>query len=199
VNPAARWHGLVLAGGRSRRMGRDKALLELGGEPLWRRQAGALRAAGAEEVWLALRPGQDPYPGASAWLRDSRAGCGPLAALHAALARRRGGWLLVLPVDMPATGPAWFARLRAHCRPGSGAAYRTPDGFEPLAAIYPPEALGEAAARLGRGERTLQPLVRALAAAGRMTLLPLAAAERGRAANWNDPLPDPAGPAPIPG
>ena len=187
MNPAALWHGLVLAGGRSRRMGRDKALLEIVGEPLWRRQAETLRAAGAQEVWLALRPGQAPYPGAAAWLRDSRAEAGPLAGLHAGLARLRGGWLLVLPVDMPRAGPAWFARLRARCRPGTGAAFRGPDGFEPLAAIYPAAAWAEADRRLARGERALQPLVAALAARGAMETVPLPAAERALAENWNEP------------
>jgi molybdopterin-guanine dinucleotide biosynthesis protein A len=44
------WSGAVLCGGRSRRMGRDKALLTVDGEPMARRVASALRAAGAVEV-----------------------------------------------------------------------------------------------------------------------------------------------------
>ncbi|HVW20798.1 MAG TPA: molybdenum cofactor guanylyltransferase, partial [Opitutaceae bacterium] len=150
MNPAGPWRGLVLAGGHSRRMGRDKALIEIGGVPLWRRQASVLRAAGAEEVWLSLRAGQEPYPGASAWLRDARAEAGPLAGLLAGLSGLPGGWLLVLPVDMPQVGASWFARLRAACRPGTGAVFRSAGGFEPLAAIYPAGARAEAERRLAR-------------------------------------------------
>ena len=48
-------HGaLLLAGGRSERMGRDKALLEIAGEPLWKRQVERLVAAGAAEVVVSV-------------------------------------------------------------------------------------------------------------------------------------------------
>ncbi len=45
-----RWDGVVLCGGRSRRMGRDKALLTVDGRPLARRVADALTEAGAASV-----------------------------------------------------------------------------------------------------------------------------------------------------
>jgi len=167
-------------------MGRDKALLEVGGEPLWRRQIRILQAAGAEEIRLALRPGQAPYDPAVPVVADTVADAGPLAGIQAALQSQSEGWLLVLAVDLPRIGASWFAPLKAACRPGAGAVFRNQDGFEPLAAIYPAEALGEAAARLQRRQYRLQEFVAALVEAGRIAVLPLPAADRWQAENWNE-------------
>ncbi|HEX3729150.1 MAG TPA: NTP transferase domain-containing protein, partial [Opitutaceae bacterium] len=152
----------------------------------WRRQVSILRAAGAAEVRLALRPGQAPYAPDVPVVTDTVADAGPLAGIHAALQSLDGGWLLVLAVDLPRLGSSWFAPLKAACRPGAGAVFRNADGFEPLAAIYPAEALAEAAARLGRKQFRLQEFVSALVQAGRMTALPLPEADRGQAENWNE-------------
>ena len=54
--------GAVLAGGRGRRIGRDKAMVELDGRPLISYPVGALRSAGLDVV-LALRGGQEAPAG----------------------------------------------------------------------------------------------------------------------------------------
>jgi molybdopterin-guanine dinucleotide biosynthesis protein A len=97
---AAAFTGVVLCGGASRRMGRDKALLEVDGEPMALRVAAALRAAGATEVFavggdaaaltdlgLDVRP--DEWPGA-----------GPLAGTITALAAAREELVLVAACDL---------------------------------------------------------------------------------------------------
>src|SRR5688572_12672293 len=94
--------GAVLAGGESRRMGSDKALLRLGGEALWRRQVRVLRRAGAEPVAVIRREGQAGLGRGAKVLQDMFIGAGPLAGLHAALAAAEGSWVAVLAVDMPA-------------------------------------------------------------------------------------------------
>jgi len=178
--------GVVLAGGESRRMGRDKAQVEVDGEPLWRRQVGVLRAAGAERVVVARRRGQEAigYPDCCF---DAFEGCGPLAGIHAALAI--GGYPLaaVLAVDMPGMDAAWFVWLRGFCGPGAGAVAGAIGALEPLAAIYPAEALPEAAARLERRELSVRGLATALAAAGRMSLVALPAGYAGRVPSLNEP------------
>jgi len=179
--------GAVLAGGASSRMGRDKARLRLAGVPLWRRQLRVLQDAGAAPVLLVQRAGQRPPARGVLVVNDRIPGAGPLAGLHAALAATDARWLAVLAVDMPAIDPAWFAWLRTFCRPGVGAAARHAGGSEPLAAIYPREALAVVSARLARGERSLQGLVTVLARGRRLRLVPLPPAERWRVANWNSP------------
>src|SRR5579859_3408011 len=77
--------GTVLAGGKSRRMGRDKAMLDRNGEPLWRRQSRVLRELGADPVTLVRRRGQPQLGGNVRLLYDTVDGVGPLAGLHVAL------------------------------------------------------------------------------------------------------------------
>jgi len=176
--------GVVLAGGESRRMGRDKAELSIAGEPLWRRQSQVLAAAGAHPVVLIRRLGQSAPAGIDCW-RDLRTSAGPLTGLEAALAPQSDAWLAVLAIDLPGIDSAWFAWLRRACRPGCGAAARRGEFCEPLAAIYPAEALTEVRERLDRGARSAQELVRALAAGGRMTLVDPPAGQAGPQPNLN--------------
>ena len=99
--------GVVLAGGRSARMGRDKALLDWHGRPLLERQLDALRAAGVDESRVS---GDRPaYRG----IADAQPGLGPLGGL-AGIAEAVAGDadLLVIPVDMPLLGAALLRRLR---------------------------------------------------------------------------------------
>lgn len=115
--------GVVLAGGEGRRMGRDKALIELDGESLWRRQVAVLRRAGAERVVVIRRRGQAPLD-----YRDCRtdvaAGLGPLAGLQVAFGIGEPRWVAVLAVDMPSIDAAWFTWLRGFCGPDRGAIAR---------------------------------------------------------------------------
>jgi molybdopterin-guanine dinucleotide biosynthesis protein A len=175
---------MILAGGESRRLGLDKAEVRIGGEALWQRQARVLRSAGADRIAIVRRPGQ-PAPAALDCRRDLGRNAGPIAGLHAALQAGTSPWTAVLAVDMPGIDADWFRRLRQFCRPGVGAVARHADAFEPLAAIYPAEALPEVAARLWRRDLSLQRLCRSLAEQGRMSVLPLAAAEAGRTASVN--------------
>ncbi len=178
--------GVVLAGGESRRMGRDKALVEVEGEPLWRRQVGVLRGGGAGRVVVIRRREQDPidYPDCSF---DVYRDCGPLAGIHAALKVGGDSLVAVLAVDMPGIDAAWFEWLGRSCLPGVGAVAGHAQLLEPLAAIYPAGALPEVVARLDRGELSVQGLAHGLAVAGLMSILALPPAYAGRVASLNAP------------
>jgi Molybdopterin-guanine dinucleotide biosynthesis protein A len=185
----ARWRGCsgaVLAGGVSRRMGRDKAMLRVGGEPLWRRQVRVLREAGAEPVAVVRRVGQKAL-GGEAMLWDAWEDAGPLAGVEAALRAAKGRWVAVLAVDMPGIDAAWFRWLRGFCTAGCGAVVRHAEGSEPLAAIYPREALAVVSRRLRDGRRSMQELVTALARGRRVRLVQVTDADAGRWRNWNTP------------
>jgi molybdopterin-guanine dinucleotide biosynthesis protein A len=153
--------GVVLAGGRSLRMGRDKAWLEVGGKPLLLRQLGLLTEAGLRNIAIAAGPeDRDPLPCTPAeipLLRDLHPGLGPLAGVERGLRWARGlrpdpddGWTLVLAVDLPGMSAGWLRRLIAAIRPGSGCVALHGDRLEPLAAIYPNRSWAVARAHLER-------------------------------------------------
>jgi molybdenum cofactor guanylyltransferase len=178
--------GVVLAGGEGRRMGRDKADVRLGGEPLWKRQVRMLRQAGAARVVLVRRRDQAPI-GYGDVRFDVFSRAGPLAGLHCALGIGCDPWVAVVAVDMPGIDPAWFAWLMGFCRPGRGAVARHSQSLEPLAAIYPAGLAPEAAGRLARHDFSVRRFVLELAAAGRMEVVTLPAAAAGRAASLKEP------------
>ncbi len=181
---------VVLAGGRSRRMGREKALLEVGGVPLWRRQRDVLRAAGAAEVFLSARAEQAwrrEAEGFDGQVLDAVEVGGPIIGVTAGLERAGHGHVAALAVDLPRLPAAWFGRLLAECGPGVGAVGRRDGFFEPLAAIYPKELMLDGGEALVRGEFSLQRLVAAGVAAGRIRVREIAAEEAGWFENWNEP------------
>lgn len=153
------FEGVVLAGGRSSRMGRSKALLRVDGVPLWKRQAAALRAAGARRVWVSLRRGQRTLGSRRTILRDPVRDCGPLSGIAAALASCKEPFIMVLAVDLPAMTGAWIRRLARESRGSTGVVVRTSRGYEPLAALYPASAGTVALRRLGRRQLALQAFV----------------------------------------
>lgn len=182
--------GAILAGGDSRRMGRDKALLTIRREPLWRRHARELRSAGAMPVFVIRRQGQHDVGKGVRHVWDEFTGAGPMAGLHAALKAARAvdaRWVAVVAVDMPQIDAVWYCWLWELCRPGGGAVARHADGFEPLAAIYPTSALLAVRRRLRSEKLSLQELVDALVRAGKMAVMKLPEAERWRVKNWNRP------------
>jgi molybdopterin-guanine dinucleotide biosynthesis protein A len=187
--PLPEFSAVVLAAGLSTRMGRDKALLEIEGVPLWRRQCEVLRRAGAAEVFISAREEQSWARGENV-VRDAVAGAGPLAGIVAALERATDRHLAVLAVDLPKMEAKWFQSLLAECSDGVGAVARrtgNPDFFEPLAAVYPREMLGLARAALARGEFTLQRLLNAAEIQGLVRVRSLGADESALFDNWNEP------------
>jgi molybdopterin-guanine dinucleotide biosynthesis protein A len=131
---------VILAGGKSSRMGRDKACLEIGGQSLLARQIQCVRAAGAREVFISGRRGTDYSPLGCPVLEDEFPEAGPLAGIAAALAAVREPLLLVLAVDMANISGDFLGRLHAHCGEGLGAVPVCDKILEPLAAFYPKAA-----------------------------------------------------------
>lgn len=180
--------GVVLAGGRSTRMGRDKARLRADGVELWRRQRRVLEAAGAGPVMFALRARQRRFAPGLKVVRDTRGGIGPIAGVHAALRASGSEWLAVLAVDLPRVDAAWLRKLMRLCGPGRGAVGISREGFfEPFAAIYPRAVLTEIERVVvaEAGSRSLQPLLREWVARGLMKAVRLSASEQATLFNWN--------------
>jgi molybdopterin-guanine dinucleotide biosynthesis protein A len=180
--------GVVLAGGRSTRMGRDKARLCVDGVALWRRQQRVLEAAEARPVVFALRARQRRFAPSLVVVRDTRSGIGPIAGVHAALRACESEWLAVLAVDLPRVDAAWLQKLARWCRPGRGAVGISRAGFfEPFAAIYPRAVLPEIERVVvaEEGRRSLQPLLREWVARGVMKAVRLSVREQATLFNWN--------------
>lgn len=179
---------VVLAAGRSTRMGRDKALLEADGVPLWRRQRDVLVGAGATEILLSARPDQSwtrTAGGFTGVVHDSMADCGPIVGVTAALERMSQPWLAVLAIDLPQMTSAWFSDLLTQSSPGVGVVGRRGGTFEPLAAVYPREMMWLAWEALVRGDYSLQRLVGTATAQGLMRVSDIAPQDAAMFTNWN--------------
>jgi molybdenum cofactor guanylyltransferase len=180
---------VLLAAGRSTRMGRDKALLEVDGLPMWQRQREVLAQAGATEIFLSARPEQAWARGAKNFdglLFDAITSGGPLVGITAGLERMTQPWLAVLAIDLPKISSEWFVGLRNECQPGIGVVAKRGEFFEPLAAIYPKEVMPLAWEALSRGEYALQSLLTKAVAAGLMRVREISPAEAALFENWNE-------------
>jgi molybdopterin-guanine dinucleotide biosynthesis protein A len=143
--------GFILAGGMSSRMGRDKALLEIGGKTLVERAARLCESLVANITFVG-----DPqrYSGFGfPTLADRWPGAGPLGAIATALGAAHQPWCLVLACDMPFVTGSWLDWLLSRVTKSSAdaAAPRSPipdafaldafipytnRGLEPLCAAY---------------------------------------------------------------
>jgi molybdenum cofactor guanylyltransferase len=138
---------IVLSGGQSRRMGRDKASLPFGPESLLQR---VLRLVGtvATEVVVAASAGQDVTPGVTV-SRDAAAGEGPLPGLLKALDLIHSDQVLVLACDTPLLRPAVIPLLQAQCHGWDGAVPLLDGRRVATCAVYRTAALLDARDRFG--------------------------------------------------
>ena len=151
--------GFVLAGGKSTRMGQDKAVLQLEGRTLLEHALGTLRQICAEVMVLGARELYSNF-GAEV-VEDIFPGCGPLSGIHAALSRTTTEFNLVIAVDTPFLS-ADFLRFMARRAIESSAVVTTPEiaGFrQPLCSVYSREflAIAERALRGRQSPAKLEP------------------------------------------
>ena len=148
---------VIMAGGDSQRMGRDKASLVLGEQTLLQRVADAMRLVFPQVVVSVrtLRPEIELLQ-----VCDAHADVGPLAGLCAGLdyASQNGvPWIFAVATDMPFVRPALIEQL-ANYRSGVDAVVPLVDGHpQPLAAFYSIDALPAVRAlATGNGKRSLR-------------------------------------------
>jgi molybdenum cofactor guanylyltransferase len=115
--PVADAAGFVLAGGQSRRMGIDKALLEFGGRPLVAHAIAILAAAGLPaSIAGAPAEAREALAAYAPVIADAEPGLGPLSGVCAALASTTARFSVFVPVDVPWLPPSLIAWLLGRAR-----------------------------------------------------------------------------------
>jgi len=162
---------LLLAGGRSSRMGEDKAMIPYGHQPLWRHQVEKLKSVGAAEILISRSRDQLTWDCEHLFVFDRFEQVGPLGGMIAGMEASTYDLMMVLAVDLPLISLDVLEGLIESITPGCGAIYISDLYFEPLVAIYPRILLQEMISALESGERSLQPLLKVWVEAGKMRSL----------------------------
>jgi molybdopterin-guanine dinucleotide biosynthesis protein A len=189
------YHVAILAGGRSTRMGRDKALLVHEGSTLLERQIRLAWSIGPAAVHIV---GRDParYVGFGAdVIADTCPGMGPLGGLATVLQAVSGkaDHVLVIAVDMPALTAVFLNRLLAMRSAGVGVAPRSVKGWEPLVALYPTCLAEQAGVAVAGSELGMGRFLERVHREGFIRCMEVTPAEADVFENWNTPddLPHP--------
>lgn len=154
--------GVLLVGGRSRRMGRDKALLRLQGEPLYRR---GLRALAMVAGKLFLAGDRPDLAGPGLPFHSDRFPGSALGGVETALRHSGSEWVAMLPCDLPYPSPRLLQALLSRRDEVDAVLPRTAQGVEPLIGCY---------------HRRLLPLVEEQLVSGRFRITDLLARVRVR-------------------
>jgi molybdopterin-guanine dinucleotide biosynthesis protein A len=134
-HPVSELAAFVLAGGKSTRMGRDKAFVELDGQTLLLRVLGLVRAVAPD---VAIVGDREKFSSFGPVVEDVFRERGPLGGIHAALAKTEAELNLMMAVDLPFVEPRFLEYLISQAR-DCKAAVTVPhvdDGWQPLCAVY---------------------------------------------------------------
>jgi molybdenum cofactor guanylyltransferase len=180
----------LLAGGKSRRMGLDKALLRViwQGVPtsLWKRQLSVLESLHPAEV-LISGPRKIGYPESVSVIPDDWHDKGPLGGIATCLNRTHSDLLLILAVDLPFIQPLFLQTLLDRAKADCGVIPMHEDRFEPLVAVYPLLALKPALESLEMGDLVLQNFANRLLREKLVVTYRVEAWEQFQLENWNRP------------
>lgn len=180
----------LLAGGKSQRMGKDKAFLPVEYEgasmPLWQRQLAVLRSVDPEKLVIS-GPRKRGYPASVQVWADRWDDVGPLGGIATCLSRARSALLLVLAVDLPKIQPGFLNRLLSLSQVGCGVVPIHQNRFEPLIAIYPKAAFAAAVAQIRKENYALQHFIDELCKNRLMDGYEVDVNEEHQLQNWNTP------------
>ncbi len=148
----------ILAGGKSTRMGTDKAFVEYEGRTLLARALDLARSV-TPRVRIVGSPGK--FAPFAPVVEDRFCECGPLGGIHAALRASLTELNLMLAVDMPFVSWAFLQFLIGHARGTPGAVALVPfdgEGRQPLCAVYRREFADAAEDALRAGKNRIDSL-----------------------------------------
>ncbi len=126
---------IILAGGRSRRLGRDKAWLEIGGQTIIERVLARLRPL-FEEVMI-VAPSSPPFQSLGVRVvPDELPGKGPLGGLYSGLRASTKQWVFCCACDMPFLNKNLIAALTAQANQADAVICRWEGRLQPLHGLY---------------------------------------------------------------
>ena len=151
--------GVLLAGGKSLRMGLNKAFLSIEGQPMVVRSVDRLAAVTDEILISSNDPAPYEFLGLPV-IPDLFPGQGPLAGLHAAMTRTRRSQILLLACDLPRIHSGMLARLIRYAPAFDAVVPRTADQrIHPLCAVYRRTCLERIESNLVRLENRMAALL----------------------------------------
>jgi molybdopterin-guanine dinucleotide biosynthesis protein A len=152
-------HGFVLAGGRSSRMGQDKALLRVGGRVMVEIAVEKLRAFCAE---VSIAGNRDDLAAYAPVVREMRSEVGPAAGVEAGLRAATQPWVMFVPVDVPLMPEELLRRWATEVVGLEGvlASNLFYEINQPAFCMVRRECAGRFSAALDGGERRLSQLLR---------------------------------------
>jgi molybdenum cofactor guanylyltransferase len=174
---------VLLAGGKSSRMGQDKAGLMIEGSPLWKRQITTLQSTAASEILISGRP-DGPYAESGLPIvEDAEPDLGPIGGVVTAMATAQHSLILVLAIDLPRMTSAYLQSLL----PNAPVVPRRADRFEPLAAIYSKSCLEVFQRRVAQRRLSMQSAIHELVERGELSVLDVPASDSPLFDNLNTP------------
>ncbi|GGA40394.1 molybdenum cofactor guanylyltransferase [Okeania sp. KiyG1] len=155
---------LILAGGKSSRMGKDKALIPWQNIPMLKRVY-QVASECTEKVYL-ITPWPEKYqhilPTECEWLTEIKTE-GPLVAFHQGLAQINSDWILLLGCDLPLLNldiiQTWATQLNQLYPEILAFVPKTPQGWEPLCGFYRQQIKIELQKYIDLGDRSFQKLL----------------------------------------
>lgn len=171
----------IMAGGKSRRMGRDKAELELDGQTLLDRMIDQANMVSGTVLVIGRTGLRDDVR----WLEDDEPGLGPIGGLKTAL-DHLGRPVLLVACDMPlldADAMRWLIEAFAHEAKAHGLAATRDGQLEPLFSVYTPAVLPLVDAQIEKSRRSLRRLIEA----GEFRRVEAPSEVAGKLANVNTP------------
>lgn len=128
--------GVVLAGGKSRRMGEDKRFLTVGEETLLSRTTSVMAQLFPEVLVIIAQDSSPLAVSGCTVYRDLIADCGSLGGLYTGLAKARGQCVFVVACDMPFLSPVMIQWFVDRDPAADVVMARLPTGLQPLHALY---------------------------------------------------------------
>jgi len=137
---------VILAGGKGRRLGREKAWVELGGSSLLQRAVSNLEFLNSEIVIVKAPEGELPPVSAGVNLKvvqDSVSGKGPLAGIFTGLVNSKYRYNLIVACDMPLLNRGLVKYMISIAKGYDAVVPRLGKYLEPLQAVYSKDCISE--------------------------------------------------------